>query len=181
MDVALWDIDGKAARLPVFKLLGAQRNEIPAYASYPAAYDTPDGFVGEAKDTLARGFGADSITELSRHKQQFASLFRACQLVAALSCIASDRQSQTQRGNSHPRQRRLFPILTHRRTIGGCRVCLYTNLRDNITSQYPGCHSYFSSCTPKSWPDYLYDGIHLQVADAGRSIDLMLLIYCRRM
>ena len=61
VDVALWDIAGKAAGLPVFKLLGAQRNEIPAYASYPAAYDTPDGFVGEAKDTLARGFRAYKI------------------------------------------------------------------------------------------------------------------------
>ena len=61
VDVALWDIAGKAAGLPVFKLLGAQRNEIPAYASYPAAYDTPDGFVSEAKDTLAQGFRAYKI------------------------------------------------------------------------------------------------------------------------
>ena len=61
VDVALWDIAGKAAGLPVFKLLGAQRNEIPAYAAYPAAYDTVEGFVGEGADTLARGFRAYKI------------------------------------------------------------------------------------------------------------------------
>ena len=61
VDVALWDIAGKAAGLPVFKLLGAQRYEVPAYAAYPAAYDTADGFVGEARETLARGFRAYKI------------------------------------------------------------------------------------------------------------------------
>ena len=34
----------KSAGLPVFKLLGAQRYGVPAYAAYPAAYDTVDGF-----------------------------------------------------------------------------------------------------------------------------------------
>ena len=61
VDVALWDIAGKAAGLPVFKLLGTQRCEVPAYAAYPAAYDSVDGFVGEARETLARGFRAYKI------------------------------------------------------------------------------------------------------------------------
>ena len=61
VDVALWDIAGKAAGLPVFKLLGAQRHEVPAYAAYPAAYDTVEGFLGEARETLARGFRAYKI------------------------------------------------------------------------------------------------------------------------
>ena len=61
VDVALWDIVGKATDLPVFKLLGAQRNEVPAYAAYAAAYDSVDGFVGEAQETLARGFRAYKI------------------------------------------------------------------------------------------------------------------------
>ena len=61
VDVALWDLAGKAAGLPVFKLLGAQRYEVPAYAAYPAAYDSVDGFLGEARETLARGFRAYKI------------------------------------------------------------------------------------------------------------------------
>ena len=35
--------------------------KFPAYAAYPAAYDTVEGFVGEAADTLARGFRAYKI------------------------------------------------------------------------------------------------------------------------
>ena len=61
VDVALWDIAGKAANLPVFKLLGAQRYEVPAYAAYHAAHDSVDDFVGEAQETLARGFRAYKI------------------------------------------------------------------------------------------------------------------------
>ncbi|MBC7189884.1 mandelate racemase/muconate lactonizing enzyme family protein, partial [Candidatus Aerophobetes bacterium] len=33
IDIALWDIAGKAAKLPLYKLLGAFKDEIPAYAS----------------------------------------------------------------------------------------------------------------------------------------------------
>ena len=60
VDVAPWDIAGKAAGLPVYKLLGAQRHEVPAYATYPAARDT-ESFVTEAQETLARGFRAYKI------------------------------------------------------------------------------------------------------------------------
>ena len=61
VDVALWDLAGKAAGLPVFKLLGAQRDTVPAYAAYPADFDSVSGFLGEAGDTLARGFSAYKI------------------------------------------------------------------------------------------------------------------------
>ena len=33
MDIALWDIAGKATRLPIHKLLGSYRESVPAYAS----------------------------------------------------------------------------------------------------------------------------------------------------
>ena len=33
IDIALWDIKGKAAALPVFRLLGSERTKIPVYAS----------------------------------------------------------------------------------------------------------------------------------------------------
>ena len=61
VDVALWDIAGKAARQPVFKLLGAQRHEIPAYASYYFKHDSPEGYVKEGEDAVSDGFGAYKI------------------------------------------------------------------------------------------------------------------------
>lgn len=62
VDIALWDIAGKAAGEPIFRLLGAQRTSAPSYASYPGGrYETVEGFLGEAEDAMARGFPAYKI------------------------------------------------------------------------------------------------------------------------
>ncbi|CAN0487206.1 unnamed protein product, partial [Discosporangium mesarthrocarpum] len=61
VDIALWDIAGKAAGLPVYKLLGAQREAVKAYATYPWACTKADQFVAEADDALSRGFTAYKI------------------------------------------------------------------------------------------------------------------------
>lgn len=61
VDIALWDIAGKAAGLPVYKLLGAQRDAVKAYATYPWACDTAEQFVAEADDALSRGYTAYKI------------------------------------------------------------------------------------------------------------------------
>src|SRR5262249_47461452 len=47
MDVALWDIAGKAASLPIHRLLGSDRESVPAYAS-SAALSTRGGEAGGA-------------------------------------------------------------------------------------------------------------------------------------
>lgn len=39
VDVALWDLAGKIANLPIYKLMGAYRNTVPAYASSPGYTD----------------------------------------------------------------------------------------------------------------------------------------------
>ena len=61
VDVALWDIAGKATGLPVYRLLGALRDSVPAYATYASRIDTPEGFVGEAEASVAKGFSAYKI------------------------------------------------------------------------------------------------------------------------
>jgi L-alanine-DL-glutamate epimerase-like enolase superfamily enzyme len=58
IDIALWDIAGKIAKLPVYKLLGACRDRVEAYASggfYQEGKSAAD-LAGEAEGYRARGF-----------------------------------------------------------------------------------------------------------------------------
>ena len=57
VDCALWDLAGRAAGLPVYKLLGAQRDELPAYAS-SLTYATHADFQREVEAWLEHGFRA---------------------------------------------------------------------------------------------------------------------------
>ena len=56
-DACLWDINAKAADLPLYKYLGAQRHKIRAYAS-TVAYPTIDGYVDAIRAAVAEGFTA---------------------------------------------------------------------------------------------------------------------------
>src|SRR5215472_18395859 len=80
LDIALWDILGKAANLPVHKLLGGcALDTLPAYASL-LKYGDADVVVHHCEEALGRGFrdikvhetGSDAITAaahlLERHK-----------------------------------------------------------------------------------------------------------------
>ena len=58
IDIALWDIAGKVAKMPVYKLLGASRDRVEAYASggfYQEGKSASD-LAGEAEGYRARGF-----------------------------------------------------------------------------------------------------------------------------
>jgi len=56
IDLALWDIRGKACGLPIYKLLGGSRRPIPAYAGGVAlGYQDPDKLVQEAHAILEQG------------------------------------------------------------------------------------------------------------------------------
>ena len=58
IDIALWDIAGKVAKLPVYKLLGACRDRVEAYASGGFYQEGKgiDGVASEAEGYRARGF-----------------------------------------------------------------------------------------------------------------------------
>jgi L-alanine-DL-glutamate epimerase-like enolase superfamily enzyme len=64
VDCALWDLAGRAAGKPVYKLLGAARDKVPAYAStmcgddVPGGLDTPEAYAAFAVDCLRRGYTA---------------------------------------------------------------------------------------------------------------------------
>jgi L-alanine-DL-glutamate epimerase-like enolase superfamily enzyme len=64
LDIALWDIAGKAAGLPVHRLLGGARHEeLPCYASL-IRYATPDGVATNVDRALKAGFGAIKLHEI---------------------------------------------------------------------------------------------------------------------
>lgn len=60
VDVALWDIAGKIAGLPVYQLLGAARSSVPAYASSPVLPEK-SAYVDQALAHQAGGWAAYKI------------------------------------------------------------------------------------------------------------------------
>jgi D-arabinonate dehydratase len=58
IDIALWDIAGKVAKLPLYRLLGGCRDRVEAYASGGFYQDgkSVDDLAGEAEGYRARGF-----------------------------------------------------------------------------------------------------------------------------
>jgi L-alanine-DL-glutamate epimerase-like enolase superfamily enzyme len=60
MDVALWDIAGKIAGLPIHRLLGSYRDRVPAYAS-SAVYASKEAYAEEAARFKAAGWTAYKI------------------------------------------------------------------------------------------------------------------------
>jgi len=71
VDVALWDIAGKVAGLPIHRLLGTYREKVPAYAS-SAAMKHPQEYVDEALGFRARGWQAYKIHPNGDPKQDLA-------------------------------------------------------------------------------------------------------------
>ncbi|MDP6375305.1 MAG: enolase C-terminal domain-like protein [Pseudomonadales bacterium] len=60
IDVALWDLAGKAAGVPVHRLIGSYRDTVPAYAS-SAVFETPEEYAEEAIRYKESGWTAYKI------------------------------------------------------------------------------------------------------------------------
>ncbi|MGE5639035.1 MAG: mandelate racemase/muconate lactonizing enzyme family protein [Clostridia bacterium] len=59
IDMAVWDVRGKALGLPLYRLLGGARRAIPAYAGgVSLGYQEPAKLLEEAKKSLDRGYKA---------------------------------------------------------------------------------------------------------------------------
>jgi L-alanine-DL-glutamate epimerase-like enolase superfamily enzyme len=57
IDIALWDMAGKVAQLPLYRLLGGARDRVPAYASTPLLAD-PEAYVDYCAARLEEGYSA---------------------------------------------------------------------------------------------------------------------------
>jgi L-alanine-DL-glutamate epimerase-like enolase superfamily enzyme len=59
IDMALWDIRGKAAGMPLYRLLGGAKKAIPAYAGgVSLGYQAPGPLIDEIRRNLALGYKA---------------------------------------------------------------------------------------------------------------------------
>jgi len=65
IDIALWDIAGKAAGLPLYRLLGGSaRADLPAYASL-LRYGAADAVAHYTEQALGRGYGHIKLHEIT--------------------------------------------------------------------------------------------------------------------
>jgi L-alanine-DL-glutamate epimerase-like enolase superfamily enzyme len=59
IDMALWDIRGQAAGLPLYRLLGGSARAVPAYAGgFALGYQDPGALADEARACVAHGYRA---------------------------------------------------------------------------------------------------------------------------
>ncbi|MEJ8835368.1 mandelate racemase/muconate lactonizing enzyme family protein [Ramlibacter sp. AN1133] len=59
IDIALWDIRGKAANMPLYALLGGSRRRVPAYAGgISLGYQPKESLAQEAAEYVERGYRA---------------------------------------------------------------------------------------------------------------------------
>ena len=68
LDIALWDIAGKVANLPVHQLMGSYRSSVPGYASSPVHQDI-GAYVEEAQEIKGKGWTAYKIHPPTRWEE----------------------------------------------------------------------------------------------------------------
>src|SRR5439155_2212937 len=77
LDVALWDLLGKSAGLPCWRLLGGYRDWALAYADVPIRNETPEELGEQLAECVADGYRAVKFHILSRDPDHIVAETRA--------------------------------------------------------------------------------------------------------
>ncbi len=75
-DICLWDIAGKRAGMPLYRLLGEYRDKVPTYAS-SYVLESPEAYARQAVEVQKRGWHAYKIHPPGDYDQDLA-IYRAC-------------------------------------------------------------------------------------------------------
>jgi len=82
IDMALWDIRGKAAGMPLYQLLGGAKRGIPAYAGgVSLGYQLPEQLVDEIRKNLSLGYKAVKLRvgdTVKRDLERIRAVRKAC-------------------------------------------------------------------------------------------------------
>ena len=95
VELACWDIIGKATNQPVYRLLGGQAiDRVPAYANgWYTVERTPEGFAEAAQKVVARGYRGMKFDpfgngDLELEREEF---YRSLDLIEAVAAVAGTR------------------------------------------------------------------------------------------
>jgi len=94
IDMALWDLRGKAAGLPLYALLGGDHKAIPAYAGgISLGYGSLEALLEEAQAAVAAGYralklrlGQDAATDIARVQAVRKTLGSAVDILTDANC-----------------------------------------------------------------------------------------------
>ena len=94
---ALWDLAGRAAGLPVYRLLGGPaRERVPLYANInrATADRTPEGFARNAAAAVAEGFRAVKLAPFDgMERRRVRDRDQRSRLARGLACVAAVREA----------------------------------------------------------------------------------------
>ena len=78
LDVALWDIKGKAADMPIADMLGRARDRVPLYKTFPPQYvSTAPKIAAAVKETIAAGYSGFKMQPFGETKADTSRLHAA--------------------------------------------------------------------------------------------------------
>ncbi|HEU4646376.1 MAG TPA: mandelate racemase/muconate lactonizing enzyme family protein [Burkholderiales bacterium] len=108
IDMALWDIRGKAAGMPLYRLLGGAKRAIPAYAGgVSLGYQAPGPLIDEIRRNLALGYKAIKLRVGDTVKRDVGRLRAVRQACGEEIAILTDANT----GYSVEDVRRVMPAL----------------------------------------------------------------------